>query len=63
VQVLGREGVSRYDPLGDKFDPNLHNALFEVPDATKDPGTVAVVVKVQGCRVCCGWHAGVLPNV
>ncbi|KAL4859929.1 Fumarylacetoacetase [Chlorella vulgaris] len=45
MKVLGREGVSRYDPLGDKFDPNLHNALFEVPDATKDPGTVAVVVK------------------
>ncbi|EFN57477.1 hypothetical protein CHLNCDRAFT_11196, partial [Chlorella variabilis] len=41
----GWGGVTRYDPLGDKFDPNLHNALFEVPDATKDPGTVAVVVK------------------
>jgi molecular chaperone GrpE (heat shock protein) len=49
-QVLAREGVTRYDPLGDVFDPNLHNALFEVPDATKEPGTIAVVVKVGG-----GW--------
>jgi molecular chaperone GrpE len=37
--------VQRYDPLGQPFDPNLHNALFEVPDATKEPGTVALVVK------------------
>jgi molecular chaperone GrpE len=44
---MEKEGVVRYDPLGDKFDPNLHNALFEVPDATKEPGTVAVVIKVR----------------
>jgi len=44
--VFAKEGVTRYDPAGDAFDPNLHNALFEVPDATKDPGTVAVVIKV-----------------
>ncbi|KAL4425698.1 hypothetical protein ABPG75_009714 [Micractinium tetrahymenae] len=45
MKVLAKEGVTRYDPLGDAFDPNLHNALFEVPDATRDAGTVAVVVK------------------
>lgn len=50
LQVLASEGVTRYDPLGDAFDPNLHNALFEVPDATKEPGTIAVVVKVGGVR-------------
>ena len=43
---MEKEGVTRYDPMGDAFDPNLHNALFEVPDATKEPGTVAVVIKV-----------------
>ena len=46
-QVLAKEGVTRYDPLGEPFDPNMHNALFEVPDASKEPGTVAVVVKVR----------------
>jgi hypothetical protein len=50
VQVLAGEGVTRYNPLGDKFDPNLHNALFEVPDATKEPGTIAVVVKVRAAQ-------------
>ena len=45
MKILEKEGVQRYDPLGDAFDPNLHNALFQVPDATKEPGTVAVVIK------------------
>lgn len=45
MKVLAKEGVSRFDPMGEKFDPNLHNALFEVPDATKEPGTIAVVHK------------------
>lgn len=45
MKVLAREGVTRYDPAGQPFDPNLHAALFEVPDATRAPGTVAVVVK------------------
>lgn len=45
MKILENEGVTRYDPMGDKFDPNLHMALFQVPDATKDPGHVAVVVK------------------
>jgi molecular chaperone GrpE len=43
--VLAREGVERYDPLGAEFDPNLHNALFEVPDPARAPGTVAAVIK------------------
>lgn len=45
MKLLNKEGVIRYDPIGDAFDPNLHNALFQVPDATKEPGTIAVVVK------------------
>ena len=45
MKVLESQGVKRYDPLGNPFDPNLHNALFEVPDATKEPGTVALVIK------------------
>jgi hypothetical protein len=32
-------------PLGQKFDPNAHEALFQVDDPSKEPGTVAVVQK------------------
>jgi molecular chaperone GrpE len=32
-------------PLGQKFDPNAHEALFQMDDPTKEPGTVAVVQK------------------
>jgi molecular chaperone GrpE len=45
MKVLSKHGVTRYNPMGQPFDPNLHAALFQVPDATKDPGTVAVVIK------------------
>ena len=45
MNILEKEGVTRYNPMGQPFDPNLHMALFQVPDATKEPGSVAVVVK------------------
>ena len=28
------------EPLGEKFDPNYHDAMFEAPDAAKEAGTV-----------------------
>ena len=28
------------EPLGEKFDPNFHDAMFEAPDATREAGTV-----------------------
>ena len=46
VQVFKQNGLERYRPLKDKFDPNLHSALFEIPDPLQKPGTVAVVTKV-----------------
>ena len=33
-------GLKRIEPLGDKFDPNFHEALFEAADASREPGTV-----------------------
>ncbi len=45
-QVLKKQGVEQYNPVGDKFDPNLHNALFEVPDGDKAAGIVAIATKV-----------------
>lgn len=38
--------VEKIRPLGQKFDPNLHEALFEMPDASKEPGTVGAITKV-----------------
>lgn len=52
LKVLKQHGVERYDPLNQKFDPNLHSALFEMPDPSKEPGTVASVTKVSTKRAC-----------
>ena len=42
---LGKYGIKKLEPLGAKFDPNLHEALFEVPDETVPNGTVAQVME------------------
>ncbi len=51
---LGRYGVKKLEPLGAKFDPNLHEALFEMPDDTAPNATVVQVIEdgyVIGDRV------------
>jgi len=45
LKVLERHGVKKFDPHGVKFDPNLHQAIFEVPDANVPSGAVAQVVQ------------------
>jgi molecular chaperone GrpE len=42
---LARYGVKKLEPLGGKFDPNLHEALFEIPDESVPHGTVVQVVE------------------
>jgi molecular chaperone GrpE len=49
--ALARHGVRKLDPLGEKFDPNFHQAMFEMPDATIPAGTVTQVVQS-------GWRIG-----
>ncbi|GIL90607.1 hypothetical protein Vretifemale_18393 [Volvox reticuliferus] len=44
-KVLKQHGVERYDPTGQTFDPNLHNALFDVPDSSKENNTIGIVTK------------------
>lgn len=44
--ALERHGIRRVDPLGQRFDSNLHEALYEIPDETKPAGTVGQVVEV-----------------
>ena len=34
-----------FSPLGEKFDPNFHQAMYEVPDSDAAPGTVAQVIQ------------------
>lgn len=43
--ALKMNGVESYRPHGEQFDPNLHSALFQLPDPSKTPGTVSVVAK------------------
>jgi len=42
---LGRFGGKKLDPLGQKFDPNLHQAMYEVPDDSVPSGTVKQVAQ------------------
>jgi len=44
-KVLEKHGVKKFEPLGEKFDPNLHQAMFELPDPSRPAGTVAQVVQ------------------
>jgi molecular chaperone GrpE len=45
LKVLERYGVKRFDPKGVKFDPNFHQAIFEVADDSIAAGTVAQVIQ------------------
>jgi molecular chaperone GrpE len=45
LKVLERHGVKRFDPKGAKFDPNFHQAIFEVSDDGMAPGLVAQVIQ------------------
>jgi molecular chaperone GrpE len=45
AKVLEKHGVKKFDPLGEKFDPNLHQAMFEIADPSVPAGTVAQVVQ------------------
>lgn len=40
-----KHGLTRIDPLGQKFDSNLHQAMFEVPGSDKPHGTVVEVLQ------------------
>ncbi|XP_021759025.1 uncharacterized protein LOC110723921 isoform X1 [Chenopodium quinoa] len=46
AEVFRKAGVEKYESIDEQFDPNRHNAVFQVPDNSKPPGTVAVVLKV-----------------
>ena len=45
AKALEKHGVRKLDAQGAKFDPNFHQAMFEVPDPSVPAGTVVQVVQ------------------
>ncbi|HVO13627.1 MAG TPA: nucleotide exchange factor GrpE [Alphaproteobacteria bacterium] len=45
LAALERFGIKRIDPLGERFDHNLHQAMMQVDDPTKPAGTVVQVMQ------------------
>jgi molecular chaperone GrpE len=40
LSVFQRHNIRKLETIGQKFDPNMHQAMFEVPTSEKPPGTV-----------------------
>jgi molecular chaperone GrpE len=45
LNALEKNGVRKFDPAGEKFDPNFQQAMYEIPDPTVPAGTVVQVVQ------------------
>jgi molecular chaperone GrpE len=45
IKALEKNGVRQFSPRGEKFDPNVHQAMFEVPNASVPAGSVVEVVQ------------------
>jgi molecular chaperone GrpE len=45
LNALEKNGVKKFDPSGEKFNPNFQQAMYEVPDASVPAGTVVQVVQ------------------
>src|SRR5580693_7960646 len=45
LKALEKNGVRQFSPRGEKFDPNVHQAMFEVPNASVPAGSVVEVVQ------------------
>jgi molecular chaperone GrpE len=43
--IFERHGIKRVDPMGEKFDHNLHQAVVQVEAPGSEPGTVIQVVQ------------------
>ena len=46
LQTLFKYNVKPFDPTGDRFDPNLHEALYQASIPGKEPGTVINCQKI-----------------
>lgn len=50
-RVLGRFKLEQYDPAGQPFDPQMHEAVFTVKQSEQENDTVAVTMQT-------GWKIG-----
>merc|ERR1712038_606546 len=46
LKVFSKHGLVQENPMGEKFDPNKHDALFQIPAPDKDANTVLDVQKI-----------------
>ena len=47
---LLKHGVVQIDPTGEKFDPNFHQAMFEVPNS-ESPNNTVISVQQKGYKI------------
>ena len=40
VSILSKNGITPLDSIGKKLDPNFHQAMIEIEDDQKEPGTI-----------------------
>ena len=40
VSILSKNGITPLDSIGKKLDPNFHQAMMEIEDDDKEPGTI-----------------------
>ena len=45
IGAMANSGVEQLDPLGEPFDPNLHEAMTMQPSESAEPGTILTVVQ------------------
>ena len=45
MATLARHKVTPIAPMGEKFDPNLHEAMFEAPGTGQEAGTIIDVIE------------------
>jgi molecular chaperone GrpE len=45
LKSLEKNGVKKFSPEGEKFDPNVHQAMYELPTSDLPPGQVAQVIQ------------------
>ena len=47
---LSKHGIELFDPVGEKFDPNFHQAMFEIPN-TDVPNNTIISVQQKGYSI------------
>ena len=40
ISILSKNGITQIDSIGKKLDPNLHQAMMEIDDNQKEPGSI-----------------------